>query len=160
MCGSIGSFITGTAAKGASAATSGLFGTGGSFALGQTLSTLGAVGSIASQVKSSSIESDLLKREASLIERKGEFDVSQRKDEARKLESRQKIVAAKAGVRRSGSVLEVMNEAAEIAEQEILNIEFGAESGVQSKLFEAKQVKKAGKIGGLTTALTSFGGRF
>ena len=160
MCGSLTSFITGTAAKGAQAATSGLFGTGGAFGIGQTLATVGAAGSILGQLSSSGVESDLLTREADLTRRQGEFDVEQRRDEARKLKSRQTIVAAKSGVRRTGSVLEVMNEAADIAEREVAQIEFGAGSGVQSKLFEAKQVKKAGRIGAASTALTSFGRRF
>ena len=174
MCGPLTSFITGTAAKGAQAATSGLFGSAGAFGIGQTLATVGALASIGSEVKegrviseAKTVESGLLKREAALIERQGKFDVSQRKEEARKLASRQKVVTSKSGVTRTGSVLEVMNEAAEIAEKEVLNIEFGAESGSQAKLFEAsaaeksgRSAKKAGRTRGLTTALTSFGSRF
>ena len=160
MCGQLTSFLTGAAAQGGSAATSGLFGTGGAFGIGQTLATVGTLAKIGGQVSSAGVDSDLLKREAGLIERQGKFDVAQREDEARKLKSRQKVVAAKSGVRRTGSVLEVMNEAADIAEREVAQIEFGAGSGVQSKLFKAKQVKKGGRIGAATTALTSFGSRF
>lgn len=160
MCGPLTNFITGAAAKGGAAATSGFFGTGGAFSIGETLATVGTLAKIGGQLSSGGVESDLLTREADLTRRQGEFDVSQREDEARKLKSRQIVVGAKSGVRRTGSVLEVMNEAAEIAEREVANIEFGAGSGVQSKLFEAKQVKKAGRIGAASTALTSFGRRF
>lgn len=159
MCGTLTSFLTGSAASGASAATSGLFGTAGNFALGQTLSTVGTVAALVGKSKaveeSSKTETGIIKREADLIQRQGEFDVKQRKTEARKLKSRQIVTAAKSGVRRSGSVLDIMNEAADIAEEEIANIEFGAASGVQTKLFEAKQVKKAAKIDLASTALTS-----
>ena len=159
MCGTLTSFLTGSSASGATAATSGLFGTAGNFALGQTLSTIGTVAALTGQQKSTKAETGIIKREAALIEKQGEFDVKQRKTEARKLKSRQIVTAAKSGVRRSGSVLEIMNEAADIAEEEIANIEFGAASGVQTKLFEAKQVKKAGRTNLLSTALTSFGRR-
>lgn len=160
MCGSLTSLLTGSAASGAQAATSGLFGTAGNFAIGNTLSTVGALGSLAAQQSATSGESDLLKREADLIKRQGKFDVAQRGEEAKRLKSRQIVSAAKSGVTRTGSVLEVMNEAARIAEEESLNIELGAESGVSAKLFEAKQVSKAGKAKLASTALTSFGGRF
>ena len=159
MCGTLTSFLTGSASSGATAATSGLFGTAGNFALGQTLSTIGTVAALTGQQKSTKAETGIIKREAALIEKKGKFDVKQRETEARKLKSRQIVTAAKSGVRRSGSVLEIMNEAADIAEEEIANIEFGASAGVQTKLFEAKQVKKAGKTNLLSTALTSFGRR-
>jgi hypothetical protein len=160
MCGTLTNFLTGSAASGASAATSGILGTAGEITLGQTLSTIGAIGSIAAQTQSTGVESDLLNREAGLIQRQGEFDVQQREDEARKLKSRQIVTSAKSGVSRSGSVLEVMNEAAQIAEEEALNIEFAANSGASAKLFEAKEVKKAGNISAATTALTSFGSLF
>lgn len=159
MCGTLTSFLTGSAASGATAATSGLFGTAGDFALGQTLSTIGTGAKIVGELGAAKDASGITKREADLIKRQGAFDVKQRETEARKLKSRQIVTAAKSGVRRTGSVLEIMNEAADIAEEDIANIEFGAASGVQTKLFEAKQTRKAGKIGALSTALTSFGRR-
>lgn len=160
MCGQAGSLLTGAAASGGNAATSGLFGTAGEFALGNTLSTVGTVASIAGQRESSSAQSDALKAEADLIKRQGEFDVAQREDEAKKLKSRQIISAAKSGVKRTGSVLEVMSEASQIAEEEALAIDYAASQNAQSKLFEAKQVDKSSNISSLTTALGSFGSRF
>ncbi len=159
MCGTLTSFLTGSAASGATAATSGIFGTAGKFALGRTLSTIGTGVQVAGQISAAKDASGIMKREAALIKKQGKFDVKQRETEARKLKSRQIVTAAKSGVRRTGSVLEIMNEAADIAEEDVLNIEFGAESGVQTKLFEARQTRKAGKIGALSTALTSFGRR-
>jgi len=99
-----------------------------------------------------------LKRQAELTRRAGEFEVARLRESEERLQARQRVRFAKSGVRRTGSVLEVMRQTAQEAEEEALNIQFGAESGAQARLFEAKQVKRAGQIAGLGTLLTGFGG--
>lgn len=47
-----------------------------------------------------------------------------------------------------------MKQSAEEAELEALNIQFGASAGATSRLFEAKQVGRAGTISGAGTFLT------
>lgn len=159
MCGSVTSALFGSAAQGTQAATSGIFGTAGDFALGNTLQTIGTGVSIAGQLKAGQDQSDLSKKQAELRKRQGEFDLKRSADEARRLKGRQITTAAKSGVTRSGSVLEIMNEAAEIAEQEALEIEFGAGAGVSSALFEGKAAKQSSQIGAASTLLGSIGGR-
>lgn len=166
MCGPAGSLLTGAAASGGNAATSGLFGTAGEFALGNTLSTLGTVaGGVGSIVAGQAAadaskdiaasESELLKKEAALIEKQGAFDVAQREEEARRLKSRQIVSAAGSGVKRTGSVLEVMNEAARIAEEEAFQIDYAAGQSASSKLFEASETVKAANKAASNTKLTS-----
>ena len=99
-----------------------------------------------------------LKKQAELTRQAGEFEVARLRETEERTQARQRVAFAKSGVRRTGTVLEVMKQTAQEVEEEALNIQFGAESGAQARLFEAKQVKKAGQIGGVTTLLTGFGG--
>ena len=103
-------------------------------------------------------QSKELKKQAELTRQAGEFEVSRLRESEKRLQARQRVAFAKSGVRRTGTVLEVMKQTAQEVEEEALNIQFGAESGEQARLFEARQVKKAGQIGGVTTLLTGFGG--
>ena len=110
------------------------------------------------QVVAGRQQSKELKKQAELTRQAGEFEVSRLRESEKRLQARQRVAFAKSGVRRTGTVLEVMKQTAQEVEEEALNIQFGAESGAQARLFEAKQVKKAGQIGGVTTLLTGFGG--
>jgi hypothetical protein len=158
MCDA-GGALFGTAASGAASATSGLFGTAGDFALGNTLSTLGTGAKIFGAITAAKDKSDFSTKEAELRQRQGDFDLKRSKDDARRLKGRQIVSSAKSGVKQSGSVLEIMRESAEIAEQDALEIELGTKTGVASRMFEGKQAKKAGKISAASTLLTSFGGK-
>jgi hypothetical protein len=111
----------------------------------------------ASQVQAGRTQSKLLEREAEIGRRSAGFEESRLRDEAERIEGRQRTAVAKAGIRPTGSVLEVMRQSAEEAELEALNIQFGAEAGTQSRLFEAEQVKKAGQVQAAGTLLTGAG---
>jgi hypothetical protein len=158
MCGdTISSAVFGSAASGGTAATSGFFGSAGSFGLAQAAKTIGTGLTLAGQISSASAASDLKKEQAKLLEQQKAFDLKRNADEAAQLKSRQRVAAAKSGVKTSGSVLEIMRESAEIAEETALQIELGADSAISSKLFEAKASTTSGNINAASTLLTSFG---
>lgn len=137
-------------------AISGLF-SNASFA--DIASTAGTVIQAGAQIQAGQQAKKALGTQADLIQRQGGLDLQALETEKRRTLARQKTGFAKSGVRRSGSVLEVMKQTAEEAEQEALNIQFGADAGSQARLFEGSQAAKAGKIGGVGTLLTGFGGR-
>jgi len=102
---------------------------------------------------------DVAKQESDLIQRQKDLDLQALDREKQRTLARQKTGFAKSGVRRTGSVLEVMKQTAQEAEEEALNIQFGAAAGSQARLFEGKQAQKAGRVGAVGTLLTGFGGR-
>jgi hypothetical protein len=126
--------------------------TGAELALfgGTALQALGGISAAKSQ-------SAALERDAELRQREGAFETSRLREQGEALRGRQRVAAAKSGVSRTGSVLEVMRKSAEEEELEAINIQFGAEAGAQSKLFEAKQIKKAAPVKAAGTLLTGFG---
>jgi hypothetical protein len=110
---------------------------------------LGAAGSLSQGAG----QAAALRRQAELTRRSAEFELERFGEETEALRSRQRVASAKSGVRETGTVLDVQRQSAEDAELEALNIQFGAEAGVQARLFEAKQAERAGKIGAVTSLL-------
>lgn len=119
-----------------------------------TLDILGDVLQVGGAVVASRAESKAIKRQAELTRQAADFELARLGEETEALRSRQRVAAAKSGVAQTGSVLDVQTQTAEDAELEALNIQFGAGAGVQSRLFEAKQVERAGLIGAGSTILT------
>lgn len=111
------------------------------------------------QLQAGRAAADVSKQEVELIQRQKDLDLEALETEKRRTLARQKTGFAKSGVRRTGSVLEVMKQTAQEAEEEALNIQFGAAAGTQARLFEGKQAQKASRIGAAGTLLTGFGGR-
>jgi hypothetical protein len=148
------SLFTGEAATATAAATTGLLGRAGEFGLAETLQTAGTVISAGGQIATSIAQKEALERQAALGLKASKFETARLREAEERLVGRQRVAAAKGGVRRTGSVLEVMKESAEQAELEALNIQFGAEAGAAARLFEAKQVGRAGILKATGTFLT------
>lgn len=125
---------------------------------GLELALVGGTGlNIASQFQGASTQSKLLKREAALGKASAEFETAQLRKRGVSLAGSQRVAAAKSGVTQSGSILDVMRQTAEDVELEALNIQFGADASSQSRLFEAKQIRRAAPIQAASTLLTGFG---
>ena len=118
-----------------------------------TLDIIGTVVQVGGAISQSRSESKVLRRQADLTKKAGEFELARFGEETDALRSRQRVARAKSGVGESGSILDVQRQSAEDAELEALNIQFGAGAGVQSRLFEAKQVERAGQLRAVTSVL-------
>ncbi len=118
-----------------------------------TLDIIGDVLQVGGAITQSRGESKALRRQADLTKQAGEFELARFGEETEALRSRQRVARAKSGVSESGSILDVQRQSAEDAELEALNIQFGAGAGVQSRLFEAKQVERAGQLKAVTSVL-------
>lgn len=116
---------------------------------------VGAAVSTAGAVQSSKAQSAAIERQAQIEQQRAKFEKERAAEEAQRLEGRQRALIGKSGATTTGSVLETMRGSAEQAELDALNIQFGADAGTQSRLFEAGQVRKAGNIGAASTLLTS-----
>lgn len=150
----LASFFIGEAGTATTAATSGLLGKAGEFGLSETLQTAGTALAAGGQIASTIAQKEGLERQAALGLKAAEFETARLREEEERLIGRQRVAAAKSGVRRTGSVLETMQQSAEQAELEALNIQFGAQAGAQARLFEAKQVGRAGALKAAGTFLT------
>lgn len=124
---------------------------------GAELLLIGSGVSAVGQIAGTQAQSEALQRNAELERIKGASEKASLMESAERLRGQQRVAAAKSGVSQGGSVFEVMRQSAEDVEREAINIEFGAEAGSQSKLFEAKQVKKAGLVGAGGTLLSGVG---
>jgi len=119
----------------------------------------GAGAGVFGDIQGSRAQAATLKRDAELTKLQSQFELQKLVRTKERVKGAQVVAATKGGVAISGSVLEVMQQSAADAELEALNIKFGAEAGFQARQFEAKQVKKAGKIragGRLLTAGATF----
>jgi hypothetical protein len=122
---------------------------------GAELLMLGGAGlSAVGQIQSANSQAAALEYDAKLQQQEADFEKARLAEEQEELAGRQRVAAAKSGSTSGGSIFDVMQGSAEQAELEALNIQFGATAGAQSKLFEAKQTKTAGKIGAGTTLLS------
>lgn len=131
--------------------------------IGSTVADVAAVAApiiqAGAQLQAGGAALDIAKQDVKLIERQKDLDLQALDREKQRTLARQKTGFAKSGVRRTGSVLEVMKQTAQEAEEEALNIQFGAAAGSQARLFEGRQQQKAGQIDAVGTLLTGFGGR-
>lgn len=118
------------------------------------MSIAGTASSVLGGSSSTDAQSQALERDAAIARKEADFEKDRLAEEQRSLLGRQIVAGAKGGSTQSGSILEVMRGSAEQAELEALNVEFGAQAGIQSKLFEASQIKQAGKMEAATTLLT------
>jgi hypothetical protein len=154
----LASFFIGEAGTATAAATSGILGKAGEFGLAESLQAAGVVAQVGGEIVSTLAQKESLERQAALGLKAAEFETARLREEEERLKGRQRVAAAKSGVRRTGSVLETMQQSAEQAELEALNIQFGAQAGAQARLFEAKQTGIAGGLRAGGTFLTGFGG--
>jgi hypothetical protein len=153
----LASFFIGEAGTATAAATTGILGKAGEFGLAESLQTAGTVLAAGGQIATTIGQKEGLERQAALGLKSAKFETARLREEEERLKGRQRVAAAKSGVRRTGSVLETMKESAEQAELEALNIQFGAQAGAQARLFEARQVGRAGTLKAAGTFLTGLG---
>lgn len=115
---------------------------------------VGAVAGTAATVQSSRAQAKQSTEESNRIKLQAAAEESRLRQEGERRQGRQRVAAAKSGVTRSGSVLDIMRESGEETEREALNIKFGAKASSQARLLEAKSAKTAGALRGAGTLLT------
>jgi hypothetical protein len=161
-----GSLLGGTTASGA--ATSGLFGTGGSFGLMTTLSNLGTVASVAGMVSSAGTSKELAQYNQKVYQAQAKTieyqkDITKRRYAVQRsgLISAAIVQSAASGVKFSGSPIEVLNRnLTELGIDEsvdLLNLETGrakAQSSANIAKYRGQDAYRANMINAGTTLLT------
>lgn len=155
----------------ATAATTGLFGVGGAFSLGTTLSTLGTVTSALGAFQSGQQASVVAETNARIAERdaqialnEAEAEADDRARAARRLEGTARNNAGANVGSLEGSALDVLADNAANDELDILRIQYSGESAAESAGFraelnrnEAKNASTDGFIGAGRALLRGFG---
>jgi hypothetical protein len=129
-------FLLGSAAAGGTAATAGLFGAGGSFALGQTLATVGTGLSAVGSIRQGQAASAAANYNAQMAERSaGQKEHLQRTQTQRQIGAIRAGIA-KSGARTEGTPLMVLAESAANAEIDALNTRYSGQ--MESSLYRAR----------------------
>ena len=150
----------GTAATGTAAATGGLFGTAGSFALGTTLSTIGTAAGIAGVIGAGKAEGAAADFNAESAQRE-----AQSRENAQRAQAQRQLASIRAGVSKSGATMEgtplaVLSESAANAEIDALNTRYSGQR--ESALYSARgqNARTAGYMRAGTSLLSSAGKYF
>ena len=146
----------GTAATaGGAAATAGLFGAGGSFALAPTLMTLGTVASVAGSIQAGNAAKKAAEYNAATKEAEAQAEEYRRRQAARRQIGSIRAGVAKSGAAFEGTPLMVLAESAANAEIDALNARWSG--GTQANLYrmEGRQAQRAGYIRAGTSLLTA-----
>jgi hypothetical protein len=144
----------GSAATGTAAATAGLFGAGGSFALGTTLGTIGTAVSAVSALSAGRAESGAAQFNADAARQEAASrEAAQRAQAQRQLGSIRAGVA-KSGARMEGTPLAVLSESAANAEIDALNTRYSGQR--EGALYDsrARNARTAGYMRAGTSLLT------
>lgn len=153
----MGSAATGTAAAAGTAATAGLFGVGGAFSWGQTLMTLGTLASFGGGMQKTA-EADyarsLANYNAALIEHEARNKAKEagikkaaHRRQIIKGQGKQRAVAAQSGLLvDSGSMYDVLEESAVLAELDQLRLGWGASEDYGAMTRKAAGTRYAGEV--------------
>ena len=146
--------LVGAEAAGGVAATTGLFGTGGSFAIGTTLGTvgtgLGAIGAIRggqADAGAATYNAEMARRDASSKE------AAQRVQHQRQL-SNIRASVGKSGATMEGTPLMVLAESAANAEIDALNTRYNGTAESNLQMSRAKNARTAGSLRAGTSLLS------
>ena len=126
--------LFGSAAAGSTAATAGLFGAGGSFAIGQTLTTMGALAGIGGAVAQSKAGQQAALYNSAQAKMEADVEETRRRREGIAALGRIRAGIAKSGVTTEGTPLMVLAESAAQIELDAQNARWGGE--VQSKFYQ------------------------
>lgn len=150
----------GTAATSTAAATTGLFGAGGSFALGTTLSTIGTAAGIAGAVGAGRAEGA-----AADFNAQSAAQEAQARENAQRAQAQRQLGMIRANVSKSGATMEgtplaVLSESAANAEIDALNTRYSGQR--ESALYSARgqNARTAGYMRAGTSLLSSAGKYF
>lgn len=143
----------GTAGAGGAAATAGLFGTGGTFAIGQALSTVGTAFSVmgALQAGRAGQQAAAYNMESAQMEGAAR-EAAQRRESSRQLGSIRAGIA-KSGARMEGTPLMVLAESAANAEIDALNTRFSTGRQVELERMRGAEARRAAYWGAGTSLL-------
>ncbi len=150
----------GTAATSTAVATTGLFGAGGSFALGTTLGTVGtAVGALGA------IRGGRAEQNAAYFNAQAATQEARARENAQRTQAQRQLASIRAGVAKSGATMEgtplaVLSESAANAEIDALNTRYSGQR--ESALYTARgqNARTAGYMRAGTSLLSSAGKYF
>lgn len=147
----LGAAASGTAAAGtAAAATTGLLGVGGSFSLGATLSTLGAVATGLSAVSSlgaASAQEDMARQQQQQLSAQGDLRRYQQIKANKQIRSRQLAQIGKSGIQLTGSPLQLVQNTAAEQEIDILVDKYNTQLGISDIGQESNLAASRGRSG-------------
>jgi hypothetical protein len=135
--------LLGSAATGSAAATAGLFGAGGAFAIGQTLTTIGALAGAAGAMQSGRAEAQANTYNAAQSRMEAAAEEARRRREGSRAIGAIRAGISKSGVTTEGTPMMVLAESAAEAELDALNARWQGEAS--SRLYEmrASSARKA-----------------
>lgn len=144
----------GSAATATTAATAGLFGAGGSFALGTTLGTLGAGLSVAGALGAGKADASANQFNADAARRESES-----RENAQRTAAQRQLASIRAGVSKSGATMEgtplmVLSESAANAEIDALNTRYSGQREAALYDSRARNARTAGYMRAGTSLLT------
>lgn len=128
--------LLGSAATGSAAATAGLFGAGGTFAIGQTLTTVGALAGIGGAIAQSRGEQQAAQYNSAQAKLEAAAEESRRRREGSRELGRIRAAISKSGVTAEGSPLLALVESAAEVELDAQNARWGGE--VQSGYYQTQ----------------------
>jgi hypothetical protein len=147
----------GTAGVGGAAATAGLFGAGGAFALSQTLATVGTGLSIAGALRQGQAGQQAAAYNAETARMEGAMrEAAQRQQASRQLGAIRAGIS-KSGARMEGTPLMVLAESAANAEIDALNTRFSADREVGLQRMRGQEARRAAYWSAGTSLLTGLG---
>lgn len=145
---------TGSAATATTAATTGLFGAGGAFSLGQTLATVGTGLGALGNIRAGQAEAGAARYNAEMANREAANKANLIRQEGDRRQGQMRAAISKSGVRMEGTPLMVLAESAANNEIDAMNaIQTGQ---MTSNLYRAQgtNARRAGNIRAGTSLLT------
>jgi len=135
--------LFGSAAAGSTAATAGLFGAGGSFAIGQTLTTVGALTGAMGAIQAGRAEVAANTYNAAQDRMEAATEEARRRREGARALGAIRAGISKSGVTTEGTPLMVLAESAGEAEIDALNARWQGEASARQYEMRAKSARKA-----------------
>ena len=135
--------LFGSAAAGSTAATAGLFGAGGTFALGQTLTTVGALTGAMGAIQSGRAQVAANNYNAAQDRMEAAVEESRRRREGKRALGAIRAGISKSGVTTEGTPLMVLAESAADAEIDALNARWQGEASARQYEMRASAARKA-----------------
>ena len=109
------------------------------------LSATGAIMQGQSQKSAEEYNAQVARQEAQALRVSTDFEIERRREEQKKLVSRQRALYGKAGVRFSGSPLTVMIDTIASSEMDSAVLDYNAKVGISQKTSEAKYRRQVGR---------------
>lgn len=149
--------LLGSAAAGSTAATAGLFGMGGSFALGQTLMTGGTLLSAMGSSQQADATSDAADYNAALAREEGKAEAARIRKESDQRIGAMRAGISKSGVTSAGSPMLALAESAAMGELDAMNAMWAGENEANLYSQKSSSAQSSKKYTTATSLLSGVG---